>query len=96
LFEKEKDTKVEDLINRLCTLRGIDLSKLKKLKIIDDVGNKVDVKKTVGESGLPFIEIIDKSTLKEQKKNKRTRKTQDTRKAIRCQNNSWSKLLFAP
>jgi len=70
LFEKEKDTKVEDLINRLCTLRGIDLSKLKKLKILDDVGKKVDVNKTVGESGLPFIEIIDKSTLKEQKKTK--------------------------
>jgi len=30
LIEKEKDTKVEDLLNRLCTLRGIELGKLKK------------------------------------------------------------------
>jgi len=30
LLEKEKDNKIEDLINRLCALRGIDLSKLKK------------------------------------------------------------------
>jgi len=70
LIEKEKDTKLEDLINRLCALRAIDLSKLQKVKILDDEGKKVDLSKTVGESNLPFIEISDKSTKKEQKKNK--------------------------
>jgi len=67
LIEKEKDTKLEDLINRLCALRAIDLSKLEKLKIIDCEGNKVNLSKTVGESNLPFIEIKDKTTVKEQK-----------------------------
>jgi len=71
LIEKEKDTKIDDLINRLCTLRGIDLTKLKKVKILDHEGKKVDLNQTVGESSLPFIEIIDKTTEKEKKKEKK-------------------------
>jgi len=71
LLEKEKDTKICDLIDRLCTVRGIDLSKLKKVKILDDLGKKVDLNQTVGESGLPFIEIIDKTTEKELKNRKK-------------------------
>jgi len=71
LIEKEKDNKLDDLINRLCTLRGIDLTKLKKVKILDHEGKKVDLNQTVGESSLPFIEIIDKTTEKEKKKEKK-------------------------
>jgi len=71
LYEKEKDTKIDDLINRLCALRGIDLTQLKNVKILDDVGEKVDRSKTVGESGLVFIEIVDKTTEKEKKKQKK-------------------------
>jgi len=79
LLQKEKDTKLEELINRLCALRGIELNKLKNLKILDDEGKKVDLGLTVGESGLPFIEIIDKSTEKEKKKKKQVQVKEKTR-----------------
>jgi len=85
LIEKEKDTKIEDLINRLCTLRGIDLSKAKKLRILDDTGNKVDTSQTVGESGLVFLEIIDKTTDKELKK-KEKEKEKDKKSRERPEN----------
>lgn len=70
LIQKERDTKLENLINRLCSLRGYNLSKAKKVRIVDDTDEKVDLSKTVGESGLTFIEIADKTSDKEAKKQK--------------------------
>jgi len=67
LLSKESDNKIEDVLSRLCTLRAIDFN-LKKLKILSDVGDKVDLSKTIGESGLYFIEIIDKKEAKKAKK----------------------------
>jgi len=62
LLEKEKDTVIQDLLKRLCTNRGIDPN---SLKVYDDVGKKVDTFRTVGESKLVFLELLDK---KEKKK----------------------------
>jgi len=68
LFEKEKDTKIEDLVNRLCTLRGIELDKCKKLRILNEQGEKIDLSQTVVASGVGLIDIIDKTTDKEEKR----------------------------
>jgi len=68
LIEKERETKIEDLIQRLCTLRGIELKKCKKLRIVNEQGEKIDLTQTVGDSGLVFIDIMDKTTDKEEKR----------------------------
>jgi len=68
LIEKEKDNKIEDIIQRLCILRGIDLKKCKKLRIVNELGEKIDLTQTVGASGVIFIDIIDKTTDKEEKR----------------------------
>jgi len=57
LLEKEKHTVVADLIERTCSLRGIDL---KNIRALNDLGKKIDTKQTVEQSGLVFIELIDK------------------------------------
>jgi len=57
LLEREKNTVILDLIGRLCTLRAIDT---KNLKVLNDVGKKIDTKLTVEQAGVVFIELIDK------------------------------------
>jgi len=54
----EKNTKLQDLLSRLCALRAIDFD-LKKVSVINDVGENVDLSKSVGECGLVFMEVID-------------------------------------
>jgi len=57
LFEKEKGTKIEDLLTRLCQLRGISLD---DLKVLNDKGEKQNLNPTVGEEDLMFLELLDK------------------------------------
>jgi len=71
LIAKEKDTVISDLIQRLCTLRALDV---KNLKAKDDVGKKVNVSLTVAASGLVFIELIDKNEKKKKKEEKKDEK----------------------
>jgi len=73
LIAKEKDTVISDLIQRLCTLRALDV---KSLKAKDDVGKKVNVAQTVGESNLVFIELIDKNEKKTKKKEETPKKVE--------------------
>jgi len=65
VWDKEKDTKVEDLLNRLCQLRGLNLADLKPMS---DVGEKLELQKTVGELDLVFIELVDRKASKKAKK----------------------------
>jgi hypothetical protein len=68
LWEKEKNTKIVDLLSRLCQLRGLALDKLEPLS---DVGKKLTdatLQQAVGESGLFFIELVDKDEDKKKKK----------------------------
>jgi len=76
LIEKEANTKIEDLLNRLCTLRAIQFD-LQKLLVLNDVKQSVNLNQTVRESGLCYIEIVDKKDFEEksQKKNKRNNVT---------------------
>jgi len=74
--EREKDNTLEHLINRLCALRGIELN-VPRLKITDDLGKRVNLSATVGESGLHFIEISDKSTEKRRKMEKKKNAPED-------------------
>jgi len=70
LVQKEANTKLEELLNRLCTLRAIELD-LKKLAVLNDVGKDIDLNQTVAESGLYYVEIVDKKKKGEkEKKNK--------------------------
>jgi len=67
LLEKEKDTVIGDLLQRLCTLRAIDYN---KLKAKDEVGKRIDTSLTVGASGLVFIELLEKGKKKAPEKKK--------------------------
>jgi len=77
LIDREKDIKIEDLINRLCTLRGIELTKCKNLRILNEQGEKIDLSQTVGKSGVVFIDIMDKTTDKEEKKKLKEKDTEE-------------------
>jgi len=68
LLEKEKDTVIGDLLQRLCTLRAIDYN---KLKAKDEVGKRIDTSLTVGASGLVFIELLEKGKKKKKKRRRR-------------------------
>jgi len=57
LLEREKNTVIADLIERVCTVRAIEI---KNIKAYNDEGKKIDTKQTVEQSGLVFIELIDK------------------------------------
>jgi len=72
-LQKETNTKIHDLLTRLCTLRAIDFDP-KKLRILNDLGEEVDLSKTVGESGLVFIDIVDKKEGKKTEKEKKKEK----------------------
>jgi len=65
LFEKEKDTKIEDLLAKLCTLRGLVRD---DLKVLNDTGGKQDTSLSVGEADIMFMELVDKKEKKEEKK----------------------------
>jgi hypothetical protein len=68
VWEKEKNTKIVDLLSRLCQLRGLALDKLDPMS---DVGKKLPdttLQQTVIESGLFFIELVDKDEDKKKKK----------------------------
>jgi len=92
LLEKEKDTVILELLKRLSTNRGIDLS---TLKVLDEVGNKVDTNLTVGESKLVFIELLDKDE-KEKKKEKKKKKKRKTRgETCECPTKIGTDLPFA-
>jgi len=69
LIQKEANSKIEELINRLCTLRAIEFD-LKKLSVLNDIGGEVNLNQTVSESGLCYIEIVDKKSSKKEKKQK--------------------------
>jgi len=66
LLSKVGDTTIEGLLTRLCALRAIEFN-LKKLRILNDVGADVDLSKTVSESGVYFLEIVDKKAEKQKK-----------------------------
>jgi len=68
LLSKEKDTVILELLKRLCTNRGIDLS---TLNVLDEVGKKVNTNQTVEESKLVFMELIDKNEKEKPTKKKR-------------------------
>jgi len=57
LLEKEKNTVIEELIERMCNLRAIDS---KHLKAYNEEGKKIDTKLTLEQSGVVFIELMDK------------------------------------
>jgi len=70
LIQKETANKIEDVLKRLCALRAIDFD-LKKLSILNDMGGDVKLDQTVGESGLVFIDIVDKKQAKKAAKEKK-------------------------
>eukprot|EP01125_Pyxidicula_operculata_P001892 TRINITY_DN1179_c0_g1_i1.p1 TRINITY_DN1179_c0_g1~~TRINITY_DN1179_c0_g1_i1.p1 ORF type:complete len:256 (-),score=50.70 TRINITY_DN1179_c0_g1_i1:87-854(-) len=72
LWDKEKDTVVQELVNRLCTLRGLDPA---LFKARDEFGKKIDTSKTVGELNLVFVTLDEKG-----KKKKKTEVADDTPK----------------
>jgi len=77
VWEKEKDTKVVDLLSRLCQLRGLSLD---SLKAYNDIGKKLKeaaLQETIEQSGLLFVELIDKNAPKEKKKLKAVEKDED-------------------
>jgi hypothetical protein len=57
LLEKEKNTVISELIERLCNLRAIDT---KHICAYNDAGKKLDTKLTVEKANIVFIELIDK------------------------------------
>jgi len=74
LFEKEKDTKIEDLLIRLCTLRGLTRD---DLKVLNDTGGKQDTSLSVGEADSMFMELVDKKEKKEEKVEKKKKDEDD-------------------
>jgi len=74
VWEKEKDSKVEELLTRLCQLRGVDLA---DVRVFNDVGEKIDQQKTVKELDIVFIELVDR---KASKKSKGKEKESDSNK----------------
>jgi len=72
LIEKEANTKLQDLLTRLCTLRAIELD-LHKLTILNDLRQPVNLDQTLRESGLCYIEIADKKELEKREKEKKKR-----------------------
>lgn len=80
VWEKEKETKVVDLLSRLCQLRGLSLD---SLKAYNDQGKKVKepiLQQTVEQTGLVFIELVDKESKKE-KREKKAKKEQKKEEA---------------
>lgn len=69
LVAKESSSKIEDVLKRLCALRAIDFD-LKRLSILNQLGEEVDISQTVGESGLYVIDIVDKKEEKKVKEKK--------------------------
>jgi len=62
LFEKEKNTLIKHLLDRLCSIRAI---KLADLEILDDTGKPLDTTATIGVRQTVFIELVDKNQTKD-------------------------------
>lgn len=77
LWEKEKDTKIVDLLKRLTVLRGINLE---TLKIYNDLGKKLEgnsLEQSFEQAGIVFLELVDKSVKKQERLDLAPKETAD-------------------
>jgi len=56
LWDKEKNSTVVTLLTRLCTLRGLSFG---DLQVLNDAGDSVDTSKTIIESDIVFVELVE-------------------------------------
>jgi len=77
VWEKEKNTKIIELLKRLTTLRGLPLD---ALKVFNDIGKEIKesaLEQTFDQSGLLFLELVDEAEQKKEKEKNEAKVEED-------------------
>jgi len=77
VWEKEKDTRIIDLLKRLTTLRGLTLDSLRVHNDLDKEIKGSVLEQTIEQSGVLFLELVDESTLKKEKEKEKKEEDED-------------------